>query len=218
MLLVLMAAVASAGAQEVVTPTPAAGSPAPTPEASSVLLAPKRAAYAPPPATDSDGQTRTVSPGVAALLAEGRPKFSPPTPTPAPVAEPVDLRDIDKPKNEIPRLPKYVVHEVKPPVFRNQDLYTAQGLIDLSFKNHPGLRIGNILGLNSRQAYEMQLEDQRTAGIADLTDTARAMARGGDAAEASYILQATQDAYTRAPDPVWAGPGGNGGFSGGGGK
>jgi len=228
MLLALIAAAASAAAQEVASTPPAAvkADPAPAPAAasqardsSSVVLAAKHGENAPLAPTDSDGVARTVSPGIAAALSEGMPKYSPPTPTPVPVAEPQDLRDVDKPKNDIPRLPKYVVREIRPPVFRVRDIYTQAGLIDLSLKSHPGLQIGNILGLNSKLAYQMYLDDQRQANIADLTDTARAMARGGDSAESQYILQATQDTYMHAaPELIWSGPGGGGGFSGGGGK
>lgn len=197
------------------TPPPAALESA---DASGVLLAPKRADYVPAPATDSDGVARTVSPGIAAALADGMPKFNPPTPTPAVTAEPQDLRDIDKPKNEIPRLPKYVVHESRPPVFRDRDLYTPEGLVALSFKNHPGLAIGNILGLNEGPARDMWFDDQRLASISDLDDTAHAMAQGGDKAEASYILQETQDTFMRSDFTNSSGPVQSGGLSGGGGK
>jgi hypothetical protein len=132
--------------------------------------------------------------------------------------ESVDLRDVDKPKNQIPRLPKYVVRESRPLVFRNRDLYTTEGLVNLSFKNHPGLGFGNLFGLNSKIAYDMYMDEQRQANIDDLTDTAQAMARGGDKAESQYILPASQEAFMRPIEETWGGPGGNGGFSGGGGR
>ena len=43
-----------------------------------------------------------------------------------------DLRDIDKPRNGIIRLPNYTVQEKKPPVFRERDIYTREGLADLA--------------------------------------------------------------------------------------
>jgi hypothetical protein len=214
LLLALLAAAAPAAGQDAAPAqaeaavTPAAG------ESSDVLLAPRRADTAPRPPADSDGTTRTVSPGIAAALSESMPKYSPPTPTPAATAEPQDMRDIDKPKNEIPRLPKYVVHEARPPVFRNRDLYTPAELIQLSLKAHPGLRIGNLFGLNNDAARDMLWDDERQQDISDLNDTAHAMALGGDPAEGRYILQETQDTYMRTPDLNWGGPGGGGGFSG----
>jgi hypothetical protein len=221
MLLALLAAAAQAAAQETVPPSPAAkpAAAAAAGDASSPIFTARHGDSIPQPATDADGMTRTVSPGIAAALAEGMPKYSPPTPTPAATAEPQDMRDIDKPKNDIPRLPKYVVHELRPPVFRVRDLYTDAGLVALSLKAHPGLRIGNIFGLNSGVAYQMYLDDEKQANVADLTDTAHAMALGGDAAEGRYILQATQDTYMQpGTDMTWTGPGAGGGFSGGGGK
>jgi len=178
-------------------PAPAAGTPAA--DTSSLIMAPPPRDTGPAYHADSDGETRAVSPGVAAALAEGMPKYSPPTPTPTPAPQ-VDMRDLDKPKNEIKRLPKYEVVEKRPPIFRPRDLYTHEGLVSLSFDNHPGLRFGNILGLNSTAAYDMYLDEQRLANIADLTDEAHAMSRGGDKAESSYILQATQDTYMRTDD------------------
>jgi hypothetical protein len=196
---------------------PAAASPAapaPANDASTLIMAPPPRDGGPAGRLDSDGETRAVSPAVAAALAEGMPKYSPPTPTPTPAPE-QDLRDLDKPKNEIKRLPKYEVIEKRPPIFRPRDLYTHAGLVNLSFDNHPGLRFGNILGLNSDAAYQMYLDEQRLADIADLTDEARAMSRGGDKAESSYILQATQDTFMRTDDD-WhiSGLGTNGGAEG----
>lgn len=216
LLLVLAAAAASAAAQsEAPTPTPAPVQE--STDASGIVLAAKAQNYVPAPPKDSDGVSRTVSPGIAQALADGMPKFSPPTPTPAEVAT-QDLRDVDKPKNEIPRLPKYVVHESRPPVFRDRDLYTPEGLISLSFRSHPGLAIGNILGLNEGPAREMWLDDQRLSSISDLDDTAHAMAQGGDKAEANYILQETQDTFMRSDFTNFGGPVPSGGLSGGGGK
>jgi len=220
-LLALVIAAATAGAQETSAPsTPvAAAAPAPAPgnrDASTIVLSPARDVPVPPPAAGSDAANRTVSPRIADALASGIPKYSLPTPTPV-VADDEELRDVDKPKNEIPRLPQYMVHESRPAVFRNRDLSTQEGLVSLSYKYHPGLGFGNLLGLNDHPAYEMYLDDVRQADIADLADTAHAVARGGDAAGSAYILQQTQDTFMRpADDWTWSGPGGglNGGGSG----
>jgi hypothetical protein len=207
----------SAAANPAPATSPAAG--AEGRDASSVILAQRPREFIPAPPTDSDGVTRSVSAGVAAALAEGLPKYSPPTPTPTPEAEPKDLRDIDKPKNEIKRLPSYVVRESRPPIFRERDVNTTAGQIDLSFKSHPGLNFGNIFGLNSGPAYDMYLDDQRLENIKELTDIAHAMSRGGDAAEGTYILQQTQNTYMRTDDATnWGGPITGGGTMGGVGK
>jgi hypothetical protein len=211
-LLAFLVSAAWMGAQEAQPAAPAAAPAAP--DAASIVLAPAPKDYTAPAHTDSDGVTRTVSPGLAAALAQGMPKFSPPTPTPVPTGDPVDLRDVDKPKNEIKRLPKYVVVEKRPPVFRDRDLYSAQGLAALSFKNHAGLIFGNILGLNEGAAYNMYLEDERKDNMDDMTDMAHAMAQGGSSAEGSYILQQSSDTYMReAGGWDWSGGGIVGGTS-----
>jgi hypothetical protein len=211
-LLALMVTASVAGAQSSAPATPAA---TPGPAAPSVQ---ETAAPIPTPTPAPDYAYRSVSPGVAQALDMGRPRFNPPTPTPVTTDVPQDMRTVDKPRNDIPRLPSYIVRDSRPAVFRNRDLYTTDGLVSLSYKLHPGLGIGNLAGLNDAPAYETFLEDERLANIADLTDTARSVAAGGDKAEGEYILQETQDTYMR-PDQgfIWNGPGG-GGNAGGGGK
>jgi hypothetical protein len=231
-LLALIASAAGAAAQQAPpnpAPAPAANAPAPTaagaPEsdASGILLAPKSRDPMPMPPVDSDGETRTVSSKVAAALSLGMPKYSPPTPTPTPVAEPQDLRDIDKPKNEIHRLPKYVVREARPPIFRERDLFTKEGMLDLTMKRHAGLQFGNILDLNANPkpgspAYQMMVDDQRAENMDDMKDTAHALSQG-DPDAASYILQQTQSTYMRGGGTWdWSSTGPVGGILGGGGK
>jgi hypothetical protein len=202
-LLALLVTAAAAGAQDAAQPTPAA-----VPDAAGVIMAPKPNAFFKEPPPDSDGVNRSVSPAVAAALAEGMPKYDPPTPTPTPADDPTDLRDIDKPKNGIRRLPKFVVQGSRPPIFRQRDLYTEEGLINLSLRAHPGLLIGNILGLNGSVAEQMLRDDERLANMADLADTAHAMRAGGASAEGSYILQESRDTYMRTDDSwMTSGPG-----------
>jgi hypothetical protein len=195
MLVMLCAAVPLATAQGAAPAAPADG--AGTADASSAVLAPKRAQDTPTPAPQSDGTAKSVSPSVAAALADVMPKYIAPTPQPAAPAASQEAADGDKPKNEIPRLPQYVVRERRPPVFRNQDLYSPSGLVDLSFKGHPGLKIGNLFGLNEGPARDMAYDDQRLQNIEDLNETAYSMARGGDNDEAQFILKANQDANMR---------------------
>jgi hypothetical protein len=214
LLAALMASAASAAAQnadQAPAPTPAAVQ---TTDASGVVLAAKPRDYAAPtPPADSDGVTRYVSAGVAAALSDGAPRYSPPTPAPSPTPVPADVTDIDKPKNGIVRLPSYVVRESRPPIFRDRDLFTAQGMLDLTMKRHGGLLFGDFLGLNSNNkpgspAYQMMVDDERKDNMDDLFDTAHAMAQGGDFAEGSYILQQSQSTYMRGGgDWDWSGSG-----------
>jgi hypothetical protein len=127
---------------------------------------------------------------------------SPQSPVPA-----ADLRDVDKPRNKIPRLPvevmqKYMVREARIPVFRTRDLYTKAGLIDLSFKEHPGLRIGNIFNLNANFAYDNMIGEQLFAARQELADTTFAMAAMGDRMEMDAMQQAIIDDGFSKESPV----------------
>lgn len=120
--LVMLSAVwcaAHVAAQSVAT-----SSPAPTPTVSP--LAP----VAPKPAPASPVPERAISSTTADKLAAARPKLPPlvQPAAPRPAAETPDLRETDKPANGIVRLPSYIVREktTKPPVFREQDIYTRQ--------------------------------------------------------------------------------------------
>jgi hypothetical protein len=184
-ILALAAATASAAAQGV-TPTPQAA------DTSSLVLS---TAPAPSPVAPVAGQP--ASPGVSAEIASGLPGYRP-EPTPKAGGAHADARDADKPRNQIVRLPlevmrRYVVRERRLPVFRPLDLYTEKGLIDLSFKEHPGLRIGNFFNLNAPLAREMFIKEQLLAARDDLTDTAHAMAVGGDGSEGEAFQQAIID-------------------------
>jgi hypothetical protein len=225
LLTLMVAAAVAAGQTAAPTPTPVPAPGAETSPASGAAAGDaKKAVLAdhpvpvPTPTSSFYSPERSVSPEVAEALSLDMPKYSPPTPTPVTTNEPQDMREVDKPKNEIKRLPSYIVNDSRPPVFRDRDLYTKDGLVSLSYKLHPGLGIGNIGGLNDAPAYEIFLEDERLANIADLNDTARAIANGGDLAEGKYILEETQDTYMRTDQGFnWSGPGG-GVNAGGGGK
>jgi hypothetical protein len=109
-----------------------------------------------------------------------------------------DLREIDKPRNQIPRIPaemmqRYVVRESRLPVFRPRDLHTTAGLIDQSFKEHLGLRIGNFFNLNAKAAHEAIVNEQLLADRQELTDLAVAMAVGGDQEEAEAMQDAIKE-------------------------
>src|SRR4051812_3031645 len=99
-----IAALGSVGHAQALTSQPSA-------PATSPILAPAPAEKAPAPTGPK--RTRPISGEVAAALAAASPKYTPPAPKPEPKpeAEQVDMRDVDKPKNGIVRLPKYIVQE-----------------------------------------------------------------------------------------------------------
>jgi hypothetical protein len=131
------------------------------------------------------------------------PAYAPPAAAPAPV----DLRERDRPRNQIPRLPaemmqKYVVHEGRIPVFRTLDLYTKEALTDIGFKEHPGLRFGNIFNLNAPAAHAAAVNAARYAERVDLVDTSFAMAAEGDRTEIEAMQQAIIDDGFNRESPV----------------
>ncbi|HZZ18456.1 MAG TPA: hypothetical protein VFE25_03760 [Opitutaceae bacterium] len=184
-----------------------------SPDTSAIILAPKTAAA--PVSQPRAARAQSPSAGVAADIATSLPKFKQESAA-TPLAQQPDMRDVDKPRNKIPRLPvnvmqKYVVRGDRVPVFRERDLYTKEGLIDIGFKQHPGLMIGNLFGLNKAAAYEAFLEDNKIAWKAEMDDTALAMAAGGDFDEAKTILSFTGDSVyrdmdTSGPVPMGSGP------------
>jgi hypothetical protein len=126
-----------------------------------------------PPATPTaqpaaTPRNRPISPEIAAKLSVNAPKFSTAKVSTSPAKELPDLREIDKPRNRIIRLPRemveprvipqseiplegspgvlqlptYVVRENKIPAFKERELLTPQGKLDLALKRRPGLRIG----------------------------------------------------------------------------
>jgi|ERR1017187_4256945 hypothetical protein len=197
-ILSLMAATASAAAQSVSPTTPAQAA-----DTSSIIFAPKPPATAPAPTPGPGTAQRQVSPAIAADMFLGMPAYSPELSAPKSGAPAKDVRDADKPKNQIPRLPmvvmqKYVVRESRLPVFRDLDLYTKAGLTDLSFKEHPGLRFGNFFNLNAKVAYDMIMDEELLAEKRDLADTVMAMSIGGDTEDARLMQQAIIDESFRS--------------------
>ena len=204
----LLATVAPLLAQDV-APTPVP----PAADTSSIILA-QKPAEPPAPLPKPGTAPHADSPAIDAALSSGMPGYNPGFPAAKLNTAPQDVREIEKPRNQIPRLPlelmsRYVVRGARLPVFRNVDLYTKAGLIDLSFKAHPGLRVGNFFNLNSTTAYMAALNDQRMSDRQDLVDTALAMAAGGDTAEAEALQDSIIDDSFRAgtqEGPVGVGP------------
>jgi hypothetical protein len=184
----LVAGAACAAGQDA-TPTPVAQAP----DTSSLILAPKPEASPLASNADPGAAYKPASSGITKDISVGLPGYSPPLMAPK-SADP----QADKPKNQIPRLPveemaRYVVHGKRLPTFRTRDLYTKQGLVQLALKEHPGLRIGNIFGLNNGIAYETAIREAMAADRMDIIDTTLAMAVGGDKGEAEAMQQALID-------------------------
>ncbi len=158
--------------------------------------APEAPTTSAPATTTSYSLEERANTRLSSQLADSMPKYSPPKPPPPPSPE-VDIRDVDKPRNTIKRLPKYMVRAPRPPVFREQDIYTNDGLGALGVKKYAGLNLSPIL--NQKVGEQMIRDDQRTANMADLEDTASDIGRGtkSDAAESEFIRKESTDTYLR---------------------
>ena len=150
---------------------------------------------------------RAISSDVAASLAAAMPKYSPP---PKPIEEQPDLREIDKPKNGIIRLPDYVVREAKPPVFRERDINTQAGMAAIAMKKY-GTEASRALnrftiplfGQNQEQrALAQYAEDERLKTIGELNDAA-GMVSARDQAAGAYIKRDVQATTMRTDDYGW---------------
>lgn len=131
-----------------------------------------------PPATDpapiAAKPSRVVSSTMADTLKAALPKSAfvkPPENTPA--ADAPDLRETDKPRNAIVRLPPYLVRERRAPVFRARDFLDEAGRIALGMKRHPGLGAFPLSRLNARTALLMTQEEERLEDMTAFNDLIR---------------------------------------------
>ncbi len=189
--------------------------PAATPQASSAqgtspVLAPKDDSIS----AAAPRRNRAISGGVAAALAAAAPKYTPPPPKqePRPVAEQPDMREVDKPKNTIVRLPDYIVRERKPPVLNERTINTEKGLTDIAVRRYisdldQALNrftlplFGSAYQQRARAMYE---EDERLQNISDLNEAARGAAQS-DPAAGAYIRRETRETFMRTSDFGWNG-------------
>lgn len=156
---------------------------------------------------------RAVSGEVASSISAGMPKYNPPPAEPKSDEELPDLRDTDKPKNQIIRLPKYIVREPRNPVLRERDINTKAGLTALAERRYitdadRALNRWNIFGVRSTgstgnsttdRALMMYAEEERLQNMAELDDDA-ALASATDKAAGAYIKREAQRTYMRTDE------------------
>lgn len=189
-------------------PSQAAAQSAPPAPASPIL----QATPAEQPAPGATRRTRAISGDVAAALAAAMPKYTPPPPKPPPKpeAEQVDLREIDKPRNTIVRLPKYIVQEKKPPVFSERAIHTEKGLTEIAMRRYisdfdRALNRWTLpfIGISKEaRALAMYAEDERLRNMSDLKDAATNAGKS-DAAAGEYIRKESQKTFLRSSDFGW---------------
>ena len=169
-----------------------------------------------PAASNASRPRRAISPEVAAQLSAVTPKYSPPAPKPPPTPEEeqVDLREIDKPKNAIVRLPKYIVQEEKPPVFSERTVNTQKGLASIAVRRYISEtdRALNrftlpLFGTSMEaRALAMYAEQERLDNMGKLRENA-VDANKSDPAAGEYIRRESQKTFLRSSDFGWQGGG-----------
>jgi hypothetical protein len=160
---------------------------------------------------------RAISNDVAAAISAGMPKYNPkPAPAaPKPEEELPDLRDTDKPKNQIVRLPQVLVREPRNPVLRERDVNTKENLTAIAERRYisdadRALNRWNIFGTRSTsggnstsaRAMAMYAEDERLKNMADLNDDA-GLVSASDKAAGAYIKRESEKTYIRSSDFGW---------------
>jgi len=181
---------------------------------------PTPAATATPPATVDDAQPmtaskkeRAISKDLSSALSAGY-KYNPPPPPKPEInadAEDVDLREIDKPRNGIIRLPKYVVEGERPPVFNNRNLYSKEMLRRLAYQRYTSAFSRNVLNRfhifgRADEAYAMmQYEaEERRQNMAEMDDKVSMYRVSGDDAEAAKLKDDTQRSFMRRSEGIVA--------------
>ncbi len=157
--------------------------------------------------TSSKSKRRAVSEDVSKSVSSAF-KYTPPPPE-KPEEELVDMRDIDKPRNEIIRLPRYVVEAKKPPVFAERNLYSKEMLRRLAYQRYISNFSRNVLNKYklpisfgsdfTPQAYAMMMyeAEERQRVMAEMDDKVSLLRISGDDAEADKTKSDAQDTFMR---------------------
>jgi hypothetical protein len=198
-------------------------------EVSAVLPSPTPAPAAPAATTTTSGlssmpasrqRERAISKDLAKTLAQGMPKYDPPKPVEKKLDDEdlPDMRDIDKPRNEIIRLPKVVVEGSRPPVFTKRDImtpdaframlakkyYSEQYLAFNRFTQYTPLRF--LLPSAEDSAMAQYYEEQRLQGMGTMSEAANTAAKLGDKTESDYIKRTSNETYMSRSDFGWHNP------------
>jgi len=111
---------------------------------------------------------------ITEVLAAELPKFEPRS-----AAEPTEVSTASGPAVErdgVLNLPTVTVRPVMKEAPADYSFLTAKGRMELAMKTRPGLRVGNILGLNQGIALFMQMEEQEVRKKAELLNRVQSSA------------------------------------------
>jgi hypothetical protein len=185
------------------TATTAAAAAATTAAAATAAPAAADSTFSPESAPAAPRPGRGISRAAAAALSAGITYAPPPPPKPV-VDEDVDLRDIDKPQNEIIRLPAYHVTARKPPVFTDRSLYTRDNLEKLAIARHLGRFDTGFLNLwtlpwlsNEARAMQLYYDEERLKNMAATAQQVSLYRLSGDETKAGQTQQDSYDTTLR---------------------
>jgi len=148
--------------------------------------------------------TRLLSADIADALATTFAYEPPPPPPPTAETEQAGLAQPER-KNQIIRLPRVVVEGERPPIFREQDIYTPEGLRELALKRYVGdaalalnaWRIPLLGGaLEARALLEWQ-EDERLRVMNEIKDEIKWDATVGESERSKDLQEILRDTYFR---------------------
>ena len=119
-------------------------------------------------AIPASGPPRKASSEITEALLAKLPKYAPPAPALVPGIAP--RTDAAGSLEEILILPKITVRPT--PIVPESDFafLNTKGRLELSLNAHPGIRVGNLLGLNDIMTLTMQQDERVAAKKADLAD------------------------------------------------
>jgi hypothetical protein len=155
---------------------------------------------------------RAISPELSAALAAGVKFEAPPAEKKQAEAveseeEETDLREVDRPRNSIIRLPKYIVEGERPPVFRERDIHTEKGLADLAIKRylstvHTNLNryhLPSMLGgISSEElALQMYREQERLRNMQEFDERVYLYRATGDDRSATQLKKDSDATFMR---------------------
>jgi hypothetical protein len=153
------------------------------------------------PATQKK-RNRAISGETSSALSAGY-SYQPPKPV-APIDdEAVDQREVDKPRNEIIRLPKYMVEGVRPPVFAERNLYSKEDFSKLAIQRYLGKGPLNKYQLGkSGEVYALQMywDDQRLQNMMEGDRQVSLYRVGGDEAKAAKVEEENRSTFLRVND------------------
>ncbi|MGC4075088.1 MAG: hypothetical protein QM760_21820 [Nibricoccus sp.] len=154
-----------------------------------------------PAPSETKKKSRMLSPEASSALLAGY-SYQPPKPV-EPVDDEIDQRDVDKPRNEIIRLPKYMVEAERPPVFADRNLYTTQNFSKLLIQRYLGKG-----GLNKYQlgkegqiyAAQMYWDDERLKNMVEGNNQVSLYRASGDEEKAAKAERENKSMMLRTND------------------